>query len=70
MDSELAERLQRLESHLSHLERQYEELNQVVIDQAKAIKKLQTNQQRIAESVETAELDRINSTNSKPPHYQ
>lgn len=70
MDPELSERLQRLESHVAHLERQYEELNQVIIDQAKTIKKLQTNQQRIAESVETAELDRIKSTNTKPPHYQ
>lgn len=70
METELAERLQRLESSIAHLERQYEELNQVIIDQARVIKKLQGNQQRIAESVERAELDRIKSTNAKPPHYQ
>jgi uncharacterized coiled-coil protein SlyX len=62
--------LQRLESHVAHLERQYEELNQVIIEQGRAIKKLQTHQQRIAESIETAELDRIKATNAKPPHYQ
>jgi len=70
MDSELSERLERLESHVAHLERQYEELNGVVIEQGAVIKKLQSIQQRIAESVETAELDRIKSTNARPPHYQ
>lgn len=70
MDHELSERLERLESHISHLERQYEELNQVIIDQAKVIRKLQSHQQRLAESLETSEMERIKSTNSKPPHYQ
>lgn len=70
MDPELTERLQRMESHIAHLERQYEELNQVVIEQSREIKKLQTHQQRIAQSVETAELERIKATNAKPPHYQ
>ena len=70
MDKELAERLERLESHVAHLERQYEELNGVVIEQARAIKKLQSVQQRVAETIENAELDRIKSTNAKPPHYQ
>lgn len=70
MEPELSERLLRLESHVAHLERQYEELNQVIIEQGRVIKKLQTHQQRIAESIETAELDRIKSTNAKPPHYQ
>jgi uncharacterized coiled-coil protein SlyX len=69
MDKELTERLQRLESHAAHLERQYEELNQVVIEQGKVIRKLQAHQQRIAESIETAELERVKSTSSKPPHY-
>jgi uncharacterized coiled-coil protein SlyX len=70
MDTEVAERLERLESHVAHLERQYEELNGVVIGQAALIKKLQSNQQRMAETIETAEMDRIKSTNVKPPHYQ
>jgi uncharacterized coiled-coil protein SlyX len=70
MDKELAERLERIESHVAHLERQYEELNGVVIEQGAVIKKLQSNQQRLAETVETAELDRIKTTNAKPPHYQ
>ncbi len=70
MDHELSERLERLESHIAHLERQYEELNQVIIDQAKVIRKLQAHQQRLAESIETSEMERIKATNSKPPHYQ
>ncbi len=70
MDPELAQRLERLESHAAHLERQYEELNQVVVEQSRAIMKLQSNQQRLAETIETSELDRIKSTNAKPPHYQ
>lgn len=70
MDSELAQRLERLETTLAHLERQCDELNQVVVDQAKAIRRLQSAQQRISETIETAEMDRIKSTNAKPPHYQ
>lgn len=70
MDSELSERLDRIESHLAHLERQYEELNQVVIEQGAALKKLQSQQQRMAQSVEVSELERIKATNQKPPHYE
>ena len=70
MKDEFAQRLEKIESHLAHLERQYEELNQVVIEQARMIKRLQTQQGKIAESVETAEMERIRATNPKPPHYQ
>jgi uncharacterized coiled-coil protein SlyX len=70
MNDEFSERLAKLESHAAHLERQYEELNLVVIDQGKAIKKLQSAQQRIAETIENSELERIKGTNPKPPHYQ
>lgn len=70
MNTEFSERLARLESSIAHLEKLYEELNQVVIEQAKTIRKLQANQQRLADTVETTELDRIKSTNAKPPHYQ
>ena len=69
-DAELAARLERIESHLAHLEKHYEELNEVVIQQNATIKKLQTNLQRLAESTETSELERIRATNPKPPHYQ
>jgi uncharacterized coiled-coil protein SlyX len=69
MNDEEAKRLERVETHLTHLERQYEELNQVVIEQAKILKRIQANQERLASSVQTSELERIKSTNPKPPHY-
>lgn len=68
MDPELAERLERLETHVAHLEKQYEELNEVMIEQSRALRKLQAAQQRIAETIETAELDRIKSASARPPH--
>lgn len=70
MNDELSERLAKIESHAAHLERQYEELNQVVIEQGKLMKKILSAQQRIAETVETTELERIKGVNPKPPHYQ
>ena len=70
MNEELVQRLERLESHVAHLERQYEELNQVVIEQGRLLKKLQTQQHRLADTIETAERERIHATNPKPPHYQ
>ena len=46
MKEKLAERLEQIESHLAHVERQYDELNQVVIEQARQIRKLQEHQRR------------------------
>lgn len=62
------ERQNRLEARFAHLERQYEELNEVVVEQAALIRKLQATLQRVAQTLETTELDRIRSTNAKPPH--
>ncbi len=70
MDKELAKRLEKLESHLAHLEHQYDQLNQVVLEQARLLAKTQAQQQKMAQSVEGIELERIKSTNPKPPHYQ
>ena len=70
INAELQKRLEQIESHLAHLERQYDDLNAVVIEQGKQIRKLQTVQQRTSRTVETIELERINATNAKPPHYQ
>lgn len=70
MDTDLAQRLERIETHLAHLEKQYEDLNQVVVEHGKLLRKMQANQQRLAEVVETSELERIRATNPKPPHYQ
>jgi len=68
--ADLQRRLERIEAHLAHVERLHDELNEVVVDQAKLLKKLQTQVRRVADSVETSELERIRATNPKPPHYQ
>ncbi|MCC7376225.1 MAG: SlyX family protein [Verrucomicrobiales bacterium] len=62
------ERLQRIEIHLAHLERQGEELNGVIIEQGKQIARLQTLVNQLTETVEQAEGDRIRATSSRPPH--
>ncbi len=64
------ERLEKIEATLAHMERLLDQLNQVAIEQSATIRRLQTQQQRMATSLETAELERIKSTNTKPPHYQ
>ena len=70
MDKEIAGRLEKLESHLAHLEHQYDELNKVVVEQARQLAKMQAQQQKVSDTVESIELERIKSTNPKPPHYQ
>ncbi len=70
MEPELAERLKVLESHLAQLEHQHDQLNQVVVEQADAIRRLQQLGQKLAASVESTELQRIKENNQKPPHYQ
>lgn len=70
MDQELAARLEKLESNIAHLEHQYDQLNEVVLEQGRQLAKLQSLQQKLSQSVEGIELERIKSTNPKPPHYQ
>ena len=70
MDNALLERIEKLESALAHVERQYEVLNRVVIEQERVLDRLQKHQQRVSDTVETLELERIRSTHTKPPHYQ
>ena len=70
MNNDEAERIQKLEAHVAELERQVEQLNEVIIEQSRAIEKMKTQLRRVTESVENIEIDRIKSTNSKPPHYQ
>ena len=70
MDQDLAERLTRIESHIAHLERLCEQLNQVVLEQSRDLAKLKNQQSRISETVESIERERIKETNPRPPHYQ
>ena len=69
MDNILATRLEKLESSLAHMERVYEELNKVVIEQGRVLSRMQSQQKQVSESLQSIELERIHSTNPKPPHY-
>jgi uncharacterized coiled-coil protein SlyX len=69
MDKDLATRLERIEANLAHLEHLCDQLNEVILEQGRQLARLTTLQQRISHTVETIELDRIKSTNQKPPHY-
>ena len=66
----MAERLARAEAAVAHVERQYDELNAVVVEQGRAIERLRRQVERLTETLQHQELDRIRSTSSKPPHYQ
>ncbi len=68
MDAPSTSRLDSLETHLAHLERQYDELNEVVVQQARELSRLRLQMQRVSSSVEGMEMDRIKATNAKPPH--
>jgi uncharacterized coiled-coil protein SlyX len=69
MNDELSQRLERVEAHSAHLERQVEQLNEVVIEQGKLVDRLKKEVQRQSAAMETLELERKKATNPKPPHY-
>jgi uncharacterized coiled-coil protein SlyX len=69
MNDDISNRLEKIESHVAHLERQVEQLNEVVIEQAKMIERLKKEVQRQSSTMKTFELDQIKSNNPKPPHY-
>ena len=60
----------KIESHLAHLERQYEELNKVVIEQGRTIARLLKENTKVSSAVQAMELERVRANNPKPPHYQ
>jgi uncharacterized coiled-coil protein SlyX len=66
----MEERVQKLESHVAFLERQFEELNDVVIAQGKALARIQAELARASEALQAAEMERIRANNPKPPHFQ
>ena len=68
--SDSPERLEKIESHLAHLEHQYEQLNNVVIEQGRLLARLQKESAKVSDTVQTIELERIRANNPKPPHYQ
>jgi SlyX protein len=70
MNEETSARLGKIESNLAHLEHQVEELNGVIIEQGKLLERLKKEVLRQSTAMETIEMERIKSNNTKPPHYQ
>ncbi len=68
--SESSERMEKIESHLAHLEHQYEQLNTVVIEQGRLLTRLQKESVKVSDAMQTLELEKIRANNPKPPHYQ
>ena len=69
MTEEASERFARLESHIAHLEHQVEELNGVVVEQARLLERLRKQVQVHARTIETSEVERAKSTVPRPPHH-
>ncbi len=70
MADENSRRVDKLESHLAHLEHQVEQLNGVIIEQGRLLERLKKEVQRQSSAMETLELERIKANITKPPHYQ
>ncbi len=68
-DNETTAWQEKAEAALAHLERQYDQLNAVVIAQARELARLQKRLEELGDSLDTQELERIRGTNPKPPHY-
>lgn len=63
------ERLAQLEASIAHLERLYDQLNAVVIEQDRRLTRLQKGLDQIAQAFEGGEQDRLRQPQEKPPHY-
>ena len=70
MADDNSRRMEKIESNLAHLEHQVEEMNRVLIEQGKLLERLKKEVQRQNTAMQTLELERIQSNNQKPPHYQ
>ena len=70
MNEDASARLGKIESNVTHLEHQVEQLNGVVIEQGKLLERFKKEMQRQTSAMETLELERMKSNNTKPPHYQ
>jgi SlyX protein len=69
MADEISQRIEKLESHVVHLEHQVDQLNDVVTGQNKLLERLKREVQRQSSAMETMELERIKANNAKPPHH-
>ena len=62
-------RLTELEATLAHLERNYDALNAVVVEQARTLARLQKRLTQLDETLKSQEVDRPAPASTKPPHY-
>ena len=69
MSDAMNQRMEKLESHVAHLEHQVEQLNEVLTDQGKLVEFLKKQVQRQSSVLETMELESIKATNPTPPHH-
>lgn len=70
MQDENSQRIEKLESHVAHLEHQVEQLNDMIVEQGKLLDRIKKEIQRQSNSLETLELEHARSNVQKPPHYQ
>ena len=71
-DANLTDRVGQLEFQLAHLQRDYDQLNEVVTDQSNRIEQLNRQianlESGLTEIKQAAETD-VNLFDEKPPHY-
>lgn len=70
-NSELSQRVERLEMLLTHVDTLVAELNQVIVDQSKAIDGLQTRYERLSQRlIQVEESPKPQPLeDERPPHY-
>lgn len=64
-----AQRQAALEAALAHLERNYDSLNAVVVEQGRILVRLQKRLEQMNETFKMQDLDQPSAHNVKPPHY-
>lgn len=64
-----SERITRLEASVAHLERLFDELNTVVVEQDRRLGRLEKRLDQVAQLFEGSELDSLRQLQEKPPHY-
>jgi uncharacterized coiled-coil protein SlyX len=67
--SESPDRLERIESALTHLQHQFDSLNEVVLGQERRLTRMERLVKELRDNMETQEMERIRANQTKPPHY-
>ena len=64
------ERLVKIETDLAHLEQLTDTLNETVIEQGKALRRLTAQVDQLTERVQAEDMKAAKENITKPPHYQ